>query len=241
MARMQETRIKTFMQMELVACRDELDWLIRCHNCTAYNCPEEEYSSRPLPIPPDYIENLQSRLGKVMKVILPPTLKIILKTYYQAPVHPQHQKMSSCSQEEQLGRSFEVQSDDKTVRHRDGEHNRWSDHKLRRKRTSWSRMALRAWIRGEISFFKPRLGWTSKHHKSPPAISNWRCFGNNKGQQRRVQIVGETTAFKQTSPGTRKQQQQHESPPARRLRSAGNSEGRRRLSRASSLIQGDEA
>ena len=83
---MRETRIKTFMQMELEACRDELDWLIRYHNCAAYNCPEEEYPPRPLPIPPDYIENLQSRLGKAMKGILPPTLKMVLKTHYQAPV-----------------------------------------------------------------------------------------------------------------------------------------------------------
>ena len=28
--------------------RGELDWLIICHNCAAYNCAEEEYPSRPL-------------------------------------------------------------------------------------------------------------------------------------------------------------------------------------------------
>ena len=82
---MRETRIMTFMQMELEAYRDESDWLIRCHNCIAYNWPEEEYPPRPLPIPPDYIGNLQSRLGKVMKDILSSTLEMILKTYYQAP------------------------------------------------------------------------------------------------------------------------------------------------------------
>ena len=69
---MQETRIRIFMHMELKACWDELDWLIRYHNCAAYNCPEEEYPPRPLPIPPDYIDNLQTRLSKVMKGILPP-------------------------------------------------------------------------------------------------------------------------------------------------------------------------
>ena len=86
MAWMRETRIRTFMQMELEACWDELDWLIRCHNCAAYNCPEE-YPPRPLPIPPDYIDNLHSRLGKVRNGILLPTLKIILKTYYHLPAH----------------------------------------------------------------------------------------------------------------------------------------------------------
>ena len=102
MAWIRETRIRTLMQMELEACKDEVDWLIRCDNCAAYNCPKEEYPPRPLPIPPDYIDNLQSRLGKVVKGILPPTLKMILKTYYQAPVHPQQQEIPSCSQEEQL-------------------------------------------------------------------------------------------------------------------------------------------
>ena len=58
MAWMRETRIRTFMQMELEACWNELDWLIRCPNYAAYSCPEEEYPPRPLPIPPDYIVNL---------------------------------------------------------------------------------------------------------------------------------------------------------------------------------------
>ena len=92
MAWMRETRVSTLMQMELEAGWDELDRLIRCHNRAAYNCPEEEYLPRPLPIPPDYIENLQSRLGKGVKDILPLTLKMIIKTCYHAPVHPQQQQ-----------------------------------------------------------------------------------------------------------------------------------------------------
>ena len=60
------------MQMELKACCDEY-WLIICHICAAYNCSEEEYPPRPLPIPPDYIDNLQSGLVKVKKGILTPT------------------------------------------------------------------------------------------------------------------------------------------------------------------------
>ena len=71
-----------FMQIELEACLDELVWLIRCHNCAAYNCPEEEYPPRPLPIPPDiyiyiyiieyYVDNLQSRLVEVEKAYYHP-------------------------------------------------------------------------------------------------------------------------------------------------------------------------
>ena len=99
---MRRTRIRIFMQMVLKVCRDGLDWLMICHNCTADNCPEEEYPPKPLPILPGYIDNFQRRFGKVMKRILPPTLKMILKAYYQAPVRPQQQKISSCSQEEQL-------------------------------------------------------------------------------------------------------------------------------------------
>ena len=94
MAWMRETRIRIFMQMELKACLHELDWLIKCHNCATYNCSQEECRPRPLPAPLDYIHNLQSRLVKIKRGILPPTLKVVLKTYYplpprQASVHPQ--------------------------------------------------------------------------------------------------------------------------------------------------------
>ena len=37
---------------------------------------------------------------------------------------------------------------------------------------------------GGIYVFKPKLRWTSKHHKSPLAISsNWRYFDNSEGRQ----------------------------------------------------------
>ena len=48
---------------------------------------------------------------------------MFLKTYFQAPVHPQQQGMSSCSQEEQLETSLEVQPNDMTGKHLDEEHN----------------------------------------------------------------------------------------------------------------------
>ena len=111
MAWMRETRIRMFMQLELKACLDEINWMIRCHNCEVFNCPQEEYPPRPLPIPPDYIDSLRSRLVKVKKGILPPTLKMILKTYYHLPAR------------QALVTSPVVQPDDMMRRHWDGERN----------------------------------------------------------------------------------------------------------------------
>ena len=116
------------MRIELETCLNDLDWLIRCHNCAAYNCPKEEYSPRSLPNPLDYIDNLQSRLAKVKKGTSPLTLKMILKTYYHipahpAPVHPPQQEFHSCLQEEQLETSLKVQPEDMMRKHRDGEYN----------------------------------------------------------------------------------------------------------------------
>ena len=73
------------MQMDFKACFDEIDWMIRCHNCEAFNFLQEEYLPRPLPTPTNYIDNLQSRLVKVNKGILSPALKMILKTFYHLP------------------------------------------------------------------------------------------------------------------------------------------------------------
>ena len=65
MMRTREARIRTFKQLELEACLEEVSWMIRCHNCEALNCPQEEYPTRLLPTPPpNYIDNLQSRLIK---------------------------------------------------------------------------------------------------------------------------------------------------------------------------------
>ena len=82
---MREARIRTFMKLELEACQEEIVWMITCHNCEALNRPLEEYPTRPLPIPPNYIDNLHSRLIKVQQGVLPPTLKMILKTRYSLP------------------------------------------------------------------------------------------------------------------------------------------------------------
>ena len=83
MMRTCEARIRTFTQLELEACLEELSWMLRCHNCEALDCPQEEYPARLLPTPPPgYIDNLQSRLIKARKGIFPASLKMLLKKKY---------------------------------------------------------------------------------------------------------------------------------------------------------------
>ena len=71
---MRQARIRMFMQLEPEACHEEIIWVIRCHNCEALNRPQKEHPARPLPVPPNNIDILQSRLIKVKQEILPPTL-----------------------------------------------------------------------------------------------------------------------------------------------------------------------
>ena len=104
---MREARVKTLMQLELEACQEEIVWMITCHNCEALNRPLEEYPARALPIPPNYIEILHSRLIKVQQGVLPPTLKMILKTRYNIPPPTTSPRR--------------VQPDDVMRGHRDGE------------------------------------------------------------------------------------------------------------------------
>ena len=107
--RTREARIRTFMQLELEACLEEVSWMIRCHNCEALNCPQEEYPARLLPTPPpSYIDNLQSRLINARKGIFPASLKVILKTKYPLPVR-------------RLALETSVQPDDVIGEHRAGE------------------------------------------------------------------------------------------------------------------------
>ena len=56
MMRRCEARIKMFMQLKLEACLEELNWMIRCHNCEALNFPQEEYPGRLLPTSPPLSE-----------------------------------------------------------------------------------------------------------------------------------------------------------------------------------------
>ena len=99
MVRVREARIRTFMQLELETCLEEINWMVTCYNCEALNYPQEEYPARTLPIPPDYIDNLQSKLIKVNNGTLPPTLKTILKTIiiFQYDVQRQQPHQQQCS------------------------------------------------------------------------------------------------------------------------------------------------
>ena len=114
MMRTREARIRTFMQLELEASLEELNWMIRCHNCEALDCPQEEYPTRLLPTPPpSYIDNLQSRLIKVQKGTFPASLKMNWKINYHRPVRRPAPENS-------------VQPDDVTREHRAGENSPWS-------------------------------------------------------------------------------------------------------------------
>ena len=79
--RAREQRIRTFMQLELEACLEEANCMLRCYNCEALDCPQEEYPARLFPTPPpSYIDNLQRRLIRARKAIFPASFKMILKT-----------------------------------------------------------------------------------------------------------------------------------------------------------------
>ena len=109
MMRTREARIRTSMQLELEACLKKVSWMLRCHNCEALDCPQEEYPARLLPTPPpSYIDNLQSRLIKARKGIFSASLKRILKTKYPLPVRRPAPETS-------------VQPDDVIGEHRAGE------------------------------------------------------------------------------------------------------------------------
>ena len=46
MMRTRETRIRTFMQLELEAGLEEVSWMLRCHKCEALNRPQEKYPAK---------------------------------------------------------------------------------------------------------------------------------------------------------------------------------------------------
>ena len=115
MMQVREDRIRTLMQLELEACLEEVSWSIRCYDCEVLGCPQEEYSARLLHIlPPNYEDNLQSRLIMVQKGIFPASLKMILKSEYQFPVLRPVSEIS-------------VQPDSVIEEHRDGENSTSSE------------------------------------------------------------------------------------------------------------------
>ena len=93
--RKREATIREFMKLEHEACLEEVNSMIRRHNCEALNCPQEEYPAGPLrTTPPSYINNLQSRLIKVQKGTFPASLKMIFKANYHLPVRRPAPKIS---------------------------------------------------------------------------------------------------------------------------------------------------
>ena len=115
MVRAREDRIRTFMQLELEACLEEVCWSIRCYNCEVLGCPQEDYPARLLPtLPPDYEDNLVIRLRREQKGIFPASLKMILNSDYQLPVL-------------RLASQVSVQSDSVIGEHRVGQHSTASE------------------------------------------------------------------------------------------------------------------
>ena len=115
LVRAREDRIRTFMQLELEACLEEVSWSIRCYNCEVLGYPQEEYPARLLPtLPPNYEDNLQNILRRAQKGIFPASLKMILKSEYQLPV------LRSVSQ-------ISVQPDSVIGEHRVGEYSTASE------------------------------------------------------------------------------------------------------------------
>ena len=87
MVRAREDRTRTFMQLELEACLEEVRWSITCYNCEVLGCPQEEYPARLLPtLPPNYEDNLLNRLRRAQKGIFPASLKMILNSDYPLSV-----------------------------------------------------------------------------------------------------------------------------------------------------------
>ena len=115
MVRAREDRIRTFMQLELEACLEEVRWSITCYNCEVLGRPQEEYPARLLPtLPPNYEDNLLNRLRRAQKGIFPASLKMILNSDYQLPV------LRSVSQ-------VSVQPDSATEEHRVEQHSTASE------------------------------------------------------------------------------------------------------------------
>ena len=185
MAWMRETRIRTVMQLELEACLDDINWMIKCHNCEALNCPQEEYPSRLLPIPPNYIDNLQS--------ILPPTLNIILKTYHHPPAR--HALITSPT----------VQPDDMMGRHRDGEHNLLEQPQVWKEEEKV--IADGTSSTDKEGDFVSQTEVRMDHEASQVAARHFELaiFRQHQGTTAKSTDWGGATSFKQTFRGTRKQ------------------------------------
>ena len=218
---MREARIRTFMQLELEACQEEIVWMITCHNCEALNRPLEEYRARPLPIPPNYIDNLHSRLLKVQQGVLPPTLEMILKIRYNLPPATTSPRR--------------VQPDDVMRRHRDGENSPQERPRATEEKEEVVVNGTLSTNEGGDSISETKVETDHELLQVADRHFNLVIFRQQKvTTAKSTDWAGDYTPFTQTSRRTRMQLQQHESPPARRLRLASNGKRRHRLTRTSS-------
>ena len=160
--------------------------MIKCHNCEAPNCPQGEYPSRLLPIPPDYNDSLQSRLIKVKKSMLPPTLNMILKTYY----HPLARQA--------LITSPPVQPDDTMGRHQDGEHNPQERPRASEEEEKVVADSLSSTDKGGECIFQTEVGMD--HEPSQVAARHFELtMFRQQGATPKSTDWRESTPFKQTS------------------------------------------
>ena len=149
------------MQLELEACLEEINWMIRYHNCEALSCPLEEYPARPLPTPPDYIDNLQSRLIKVKKGILSPAQKTVLKTHYHLPARPAPTTSPT------------VQPDDMMWGHREGENSPQERPRASEEEEKMVIDGTSSTDEGGDFISQTEVGTGNDHHNSPITFSNW--------------------------------------------------------------------
>ena len=148
-----------------------------------------------------------------MKGILPTTLRIILKTYYslpafQAPVHPKRPEISSSSQNKQLETSLAVQPDDMTGKHQDGGYNSLERPQVSEKADKVVAESTSHVDQGGKFVFQAEAGMDLE--TAQVAARHFVILPIDRQQRKattRSTDREETTPFRQTSGGTRKQQQ----------------------------------
>ena len=134
---------------------------------------------------------------------------MILKTYFplpvrQAPVDPQQQETSSCSQEEQSETSFEVQPDDMTGKHWDGEHNPLERPKALEDENKMFANGTSHADQGGDFVFQTEVGMDLETSQVAALHFDLAMF-RQQGTTAKSTDRRETTLFKQISGGTRKQ------------------------------------
>ena len=135
--------------------------------------------------------------------------------------------------------SLEVQPDDMMGRHRDGEHNPLERPQASEKESQTVTDGTSHLDQGRDFVFQTEVGMDLETSQVTAHHFELVMFRQQATTSRSTDR-GEDYSIQADFAENSKQGQQHGSPPVRRLRSAGNSEGRRRLSRASSLILWDE-